>query len=90
MPTTIRPSQEHREQIPLVRAPFNVAVARSVNKKEMYSDPLALKAVREEWGRLRKKKCWSEDPGSVREWKHVAAEARNSETTVHILSPIPI
>ena len=68
MPVTIRPAQEHREQIPLVRAPFNVAVARSVSKKEMYSNPLALKAVREEWDRLRSKKCWSEDPGSVREW----------------------
>ena len=39
MPTTIRPSQEHREQIPLVRAPFNAAVARSVGKQEMYSCP---------------------------------------------------
>ncbi len=84
MPVIVRPAQEHRDKIPIVQAPFNVAVARSVGKKEMYSNPLALKAVREEWDRLRKKQCWSEDAKSVREWKHVAAEARNSETTVHI------
>ncbi len=83
MPTVIRqPNQQHREKIPMLQAPFNAAVARSVNKKEMYANPKALKAVRSEWDRLRSKRCWSED--LVREWKHVAAEARDSGTTVHV------
>ena len=82
MPTATRKPQPHREKIRTLQAPFNAAVARPVAKKEMYANPKALKAVRSEWDRLRLKKCWSED--LVREWKHVAAEARDSETTVHV------
>ncbi len=84
MPTVIRQPQPHREHIPTIRAPFNAAVARSVNKKEMYSNPKALAAVRQEWDRLRAKRCWSEDMKSVREWKDVAYEARTKGTTVHV------
>ena len=48
MPTATCRPQPHREKIPTLQAPFNVAVARPVAKKEMYANPEALKAVRSE------------------------------------------
>ncbi len=60
MPRTIRPPQTHREHIPTLQAPFNVAVARSVNKQEMYSNHKARAAVRQEWDRRSAKRCWAE------------------------------
>jgi hypothetical protein len=84
MPTVMRQPQPHRDHIPTIRAPFNAAVARSVKKKEMYSNPKAQEAVRQEWDRLRAKRCWSEGKDAVREWKDVAHEARTTNTTVHV------
>ena len=58
--------QEHRPKIDAGVFPFNAAVARTVPKKEVQSNPEALKAVITEWDQLRKAGCW--DESDVREW----------------------
>ena len=74
----------HRDKIPTIQAPFNACVARPVNRKEVASNPAARKACKSEWDRLRARGAWFEDRKSVREWKSIAAEARQNEETVHV------
>ena len=81
MPTTQDP-QEHRQNIDVGVFPFNAAVARTVTKKEVQSNPEALKAVIIEWEKLRKAGCW--DESDVREWDDVAEAARAAGTTAHV------
>ena len=78
MPTTNDP-QEHRQKIDVGIFPFNAAVARTVTKKEVQSNPEALKAVIIEWEKLRKAGCW--DESDVRVWDDVAEAARAAGTT---------
>jgi hypothetical protein len=57
-------------------------VARPVGKAKLRREPLALKAIKAEWGRLRAKRVW--DIASVREWNNVAAEARREGKEIHV------
>ena len=61
---------------------FNVAVARTVCKKEVLEVPAAQAAVTAEWDKLRKCGCW--DESKVEEWATVAKRARDNGTTTHV------
>ena len=67
---------EHRQHVPDLEYPFNCAVARPVDKREMASNPKALAAQKKEWDRLRELKAWDEK--SVREWSELKAEANKA------------
>jgi hypothetical protein len=75
-------SQEHREKLSDSPFPFNAAVARSVNKEELRSNPAATRAAQQEWDKLRKVGCW--DESKMREWDSVADEARRCGKKVHV------
>ena len=81
MPTT-QTAEEHRDKLEDGVFPFNAAVARTVPKKEVQSNPAALMAVVTEWDKLRKGGCWDEE--NVQEWDDVAKAARAAGTTVHV------
>ena len=74
--------QEHREKLEDSTFPFNIAVARTVNKRELASNNDARAAVQVEWDKLRRTKCWDKD--NVRVWSEVAEEARRKGVTVHV------
>jgi len=62
--------------------PFSACVARPVTKTEVARTPAAQAALQKEWDRLRAAGCWNESV--VREWSHVAAEARDSGQSAHM------
>ena len=72
----------HRDRLPDFEWPFSACVARPVSKKEVASNPKALKAVLSEWEKLRAAGCWDEK--KVREWSDVAMEARKTGTKAHV------
>ena len=72
----------HREKIQVEGNLFNVAVARTVSKKEVLEVPAAQAAVTAEWDKLRKSGCWNES--KVKEWSAVAKEAREKGITTHV------
>ena len=73
----VRKAKGHRKkirEIPLF--PFgDAAVARPVSSKEIDAQPKAQEARQKEWNRLREGGVW--DESVIRDWKDVAAEARN-------------
>ena len=73
---------KHRNRNPKYQMPFSACVARPVGKKELNSTPKALKAILEEWEKLRKAGTWDET--KVREWDDVAAEARRTNKKAHV------
>ena len=81
MPVTFG-SQEHRDKIALSPIPWEACVARPVGKQEIEKTPAAKAALQKEWDKLRKIHTW--DESGVREWHKVAAEAKASNTTVHV------
>ena len=48
-------------KLPEIPFPFNVAVARTVNKRELADNENARAAVQVEWDKLRRTKCWDEN-----------------------------
>ena len=60
--------------------PFNTCVAQPITRKEVAKIPAAKAAMDAEWDRLRKKHVW--DIKSVKEWSHVAADARKNNKEV--------
>ena len=86
-PCESKPRQGHRPQhgTPL----YNACVARPVGPKEVREHPKALKAMQDEWSRLRavgwpdgQQGVWDET--KVREWREVKAEARHGNAKAHI------
>ena len=61
-------------------------IVKSLNKKEVRSNPAALQASKAEWAKLRAedngKGCW--DEGKVREYVSVVREARAQKKKVHM------
>lgn len=49
--------QEHGEKLQDSTFPFNAAVARTVNKRELGGNPEARAAVQLEWDKIRSTKC---------------------------------
>ena len=71
----------HREET-YVSLLSQAGVARPVSRKEMQSNPLAMKAVQAEWDTLRNKQVWDEPV--VKLWSQVCEEAREKGTYIHI------
>ena len=72
---------EHRDHHPILGA-IEACVARPLSNKERLESAGARASLEKEWGRLRKIDTWNEK--GVREWFDVAAEARRSDTKVHV------
>jgi hypothetical protein len=66
--------ERHRDKYPKSSYCAPARVARPVGEAKSNREPLSLKAIKEEWGRLHAKHVW--DIASVRESNDVAAEAR--------------
>jgi hypothetical protein len=73
--------KEHRDKKPKWSYCIPACVARPVGEAELSREPLALKATKAEWGRLRAKPVW--DIASVREWNDVAAGAFREGREIH-------
>ena len=74
-------TNERRPKLETRTLPYNVCVARSVNKAELARVPAAQKAMQVEWDRLRSKQVW--DQSVVREWDDVALERPARQVRVY-------
>ena len=72
----------HRDKLSDSPIPFNAAVARPFNKRELGSNPAAKQAAQLERDKLRKAGCW--DESKMREWSEIADEARRLGKKVHV------
>ena len=72
------PKHRQKDHAPI----FPACVARPVSKTELFSEPDAIQALKNERGRLWDKKVWDHD--GVREWSEVAREAANQGREIHM------
>jgi len=81
MPTTTADDCDHRHQVTTDLICFDALVARPVTPKEVKTTPKAIKALDDEWKKLRTANVWDET--GVRELRDVAAEAKRTNAKAH-------
>ena len=75
--------QKHRRKNERRRFfPFCALVARPVGDREIQEQPLAQKAMKEEWDRLRRKSVWHEDEAF--EWDDIRKRAKEQKQEIHM------
>ena len=67
---------------------FNAAFARPIQRKEILSNPAAMKALTAKADKLKSRNTW--DISSVREWSDVSREAKGANRKVHVGRIFPI
>ncbi len=73
---------QRRERLGRSAIGIDACVARPVSHKERRENPKAQASLDKEWKKLRDINCWEE--GKVKEWRDVAAQARNKGTQCHV------
>ncbi len=78
----VPPDHTHRPKTQWLPPLFPACVAEPVSRKDIEKYPKAIEARKKESNNLKEKGVW--DEATVREWLDVAAEARRTNTEIHI------
>jgi hypothetical protein len=80
--STPKEAGNYNEKVSSTGVPYNVLVARIMNKKKIATSDGAKTALQLEWDKLKQQGMW--DVERVKPWHVVAAAAKDAKKTVHV------